>query len=189
MRPIAAFRFTSSARPLQRHAALALAWPSAWWRRTSRKLNPPKRRAAARRQAYASAALIIGRPGQQGCGSKRAAAATAARPLHGVARKGRSRASQTRSGPPTGRIRGEPLACLTSSEQAGRVCRGLELDPLYVEVIIRRYEAATAYLPSVLKIMSRSKRWRRVGGALDLSDFNQVKALRKKFKLSQAELN
>jgi DNA modification methylase len=25
---------------------------------------------------------------------------------------------------------------------AGRVCRGLEIDPLYVDVIIRRYEAA-----------------------------------------------
>jgi hypothetical protein len=29
------------------------------------------------------------------------------------------------------------------AENSGRVCRGIELDPLYVDVIIRRYEAAT----------------------------------------------
>ena len=28
-------------------------------------------------------------------------------------------------------------------DNTGRVCRGIELDPLYVDVIIRRYEAAT----------------------------------------------
>ena len=32
---------------------------------------------------------------------------------------------------------------LIAAEKAGRVCRGVELDPLYVDVIIRRYEAAT----------------------------------------------
>ena len=32
---------------------------------------------------------------------------------------------------------------LIASEKTGRICRGLELDPLYVDVIIRRYEAAT----------------------------------------------
>jgi DNA modification methylase len=31
------------------------------------------------------------------------------------------------------------LAC----ENTGRACRGVELDPLYVDVIIRRYETAT----------------------------------------------
>ncbi len=30
-----------------------------------------------------------------------------------------------------------------AADKAGRVCRGVELDPLYVDVIIRRYEAAT----------------------------------------------
>jgi hypothetical protein len=28
--------------------------------------------------------------------------------------------------------------------KTGRVCRGVELDPLYVDVIVRRFEAATA---------------------------------------------
>jgi len=32
---------------------------------------------------------------------------------------------------------------LIASEKTGRICRGLELDPLYDDVIIRRYEAAT----------------------------------------------
>jgi DNA modification methylase len=32
---------------------------------------------------------------------------------------------------------------LIAAEKAGRICRGVELDPLYVDVIIRRYEAAT----------------------------------------------
>ena len=32
---------------------------------------------------------------------------------------------------------------LIAAEKTGRVCRGVELDPLYVDVIIRRYEVAT----------------------------------------------
>jgi DNA modification methylase len=32
---------------------------------------------------------------------------------------------------------------LIAAEKSGRVCHGVELDPLYVDVIIRRYEAAT----------------------------------------------
>lgn len=32
---------------------------------------------------------------------------------------------------------------LFAAENTGRVCCGIELDPLYVDVIIRRYEAAT----------------------------------------------
>jgi DNA modification methylase len=32
---------------------------------------------------------------------------------------------------------------LIAADKTGRVCRGIELDPLYVDVIIRRYEAAT----------------------------------------------
>jgi DNA modification methylase len=31
---------------------------------------------------------------------------------------------------------------LIAAEKVGRVCRGIELDPLYVDVIVRRYEAA-----------------------------------------------
>jgi DNA modification methylase len=29
------------------------------------------------------------------------------------------------------------------AERTGRVCRGVELDPLYVDVTVRRYEAKT----------------------------------------------
>jgi DNA modification methylase len=32
---------------------------------------------------------------------------------------------------------------IVAAERTGRVCRGLELDPLYVDVIVRRYEAAS----------------------------------------------
>jgi DNA modification methylase len=32
---------------------------------------------------------------------------------------------------------------LMAAENTGRVCRGVELDPLYVDVIIRRYGTAT----------------------------------------------
>ena len=33
---------------------------------------------------------------------------------------------------------------LIAADKTGRVCRGVELDPLYVDVIVRRYEAATS---------------------------------------------
>jgi DNA modification methylase len=39
---------------------------------------------------------------------------------------------------------------LIACEKTGRRCRGLELDPLYVEVILRRYEAVTRQ-PAVLE--------------------------------------
>ena len=32
---------------------------------------------------------------------------------------------------------------LIAAERTGRICRGIELDPLYIDVIVRRYEAAT----------------------------------------------
>ncbi|MGI3900800.1 MAG: DNA-methyltransferase, partial [Janthinobacterium lividum] len=32
---------------------------------------------------------------------------------------------------------------LIAAERAGRVCRGIELDPLYVDVVIRRFQGAT----------------------------------------------
>ena len=32
---------------------------------------------------------------------------------------------------------------LIAAENTGRICRGVELDPLYVDVIVRRYEAST----------------------------------------------
>jgi DNA modification methylase len=38
---------------------------------------------------------------------------------------------------------------LIAADKTGRVCHGIELDPLYVDVIVRRYEAATGK-PAVL---------------------------------------
>jgi DNA modification methylase len=38
---------------------------------------------------------------------------------------------------------------LIAADKTGRVCRGVELDPLYVDVIMRRYVAATGN-PAVL---------------------------------------
>jgi DNA modification methylase len=38
---------------------------------------------------------------------------------------------------------------LIAAEATGRICRGIELDPLYVDVIVRRFEAATD-APAVL---------------------------------------
>jgi DNA modification methylase len=35
---------------------------------------------------------------------------------------------------------------LIAAEKTKRVCRGVELDPLYVDVIVRHYEAATGNL-------------------------------------------
>jgi DNA modification methylase len=39
---------------------------------------------------------------------------------------------------------------LIAAEKTGRRCRGVELDPLYVDVILRRYEAVTGR-PAVLE--------------------------------------
>ena len=39
---------------------------------------------------------------------------------------------------------------LIAAEKTGRICRGLELDPLYVDVIVRRFEATTG-VPVVLE--------------------------------------
>jgi DNA modification methylase len=36
---------------------------------------------------------------------------------------------------------------LIAAENTRRICRGVELDPLYVDVIVRRYEAARAIEP------------------------------------------
>ena len=32
---------------------------------------------------------------------------------------------------------------LIAADKTDRICRGIELDPLYIDVIVRRYEAAT----------------------------------------------
>jgi len=34
-------------------------------------------------------------------------------------------------------------SCLIAAHETGRICRGVELDPLYIDVIVRRYRAAT----------------------------------------------
>jgi hypothetical protein len=38
---------------------------------------------------------------------------------------------------------------LIAADKTGRICRGVELDPLYVDVIVRRYEAGSGE-PAVL---------------------------------------
>ena len=40
---------------------------------------------------------------------------------------------------------------LIAAETTGRVCRGVELDPLYVDVIVRRYQAATGWLAVLME--------------------------------------
>jgi hypothetical protein len=36
---------------------------------------------------------------------------------------------------------------LMAAEKARRTCRGVEIDPLYVDVVLRRFEAATGIKP------------------------------------------
>jgi hypothetical protein len=52
---------------------------------------------------------------------------------------------------------------LIAAEATGRVCRGVELDPLYVDVIIRRYEAATGDPAVWSRPEKPSRRWALVG--------------------------
>jgi DNA modification methylase len=40
---------------------------------------------------------------------------------------------------------------LIAAEKIGRVCRGVEIDPLYVDVIVRRYEAATGEAATLIE--------------------------------------
>ena len=40
---------------------------------------------------------------------------------------------------------------LIAADRTGRVCRGVELDPLYVDLIIRRYEATTSDAATVVE--------------------------------------
>ena len=40
---------------------------------------------------------------------------------------------------------------LIAAEKTGRICRGVELDPLYVDVIIRRFEAATGIAATLVE--------------------------------------
>jgi DNA modification methylase len=59
---------------------------------------------------------------------------------------------------------------LIACEKTGRICRGLELDPLYADVIIRRFEALTG-VPAVLEetgerfVDLRARRSREATGA------------------------
>ena len=52
---------------------------------------------------------------------------------------------------------------LIAAEATGRVCRGVELDPLYVDVIARRYEAATGNQAVLVETEKPSRRWALVG--------------------------
>jgi hypothetical protein len=55
---------------------------------------------------------------------------------------------------------------LIAVDKAGRVCRGVELDPLYIDVIVRRYEAATR-APAVLIETSETFEALAARGALE----------------------
>ena len=44
---------------------------------------------------------------------------------------------------------------LVAAENTGRVCRGVELDPLYVDVIVRRYEATTGNQAVLVETVGR----------------------------------
>ena len=52
---------------------------------------------------------------------------------------------------------------LIAADKTGRVCRGVELDPLYVDVIVRRYEAATGAPRFSSRPARHSRRWRPAG--------------------------
>ena len=49
---------------------------------------------------------------------------------------------------------------LIATEKTGRVCRGIELDPLYVDVIVRRYEVVTGNRRFSSRQARPSSRWR-----------------------------
>ena len=38
-----------------------------------------------------------------------------------------------------------------AAQKTGRVCRGIELDPLYVDVIVRRFEVATGMAATLVE--------------------------------------
>ena len=42
-------------------------------------------------------------------------------------------------------------SALIAAEKTGRVCRGVEIDPVYVDVIVRRYEAATGEAATLIE--------------------------------------
>jgi DNA modification methylase len=44
---------------------------------------------------------------------------------------------------------------LIAADKAGHICRGVELDPLYVDVIIRRYEALTGEAAALVETGER----------------------------------
>jgi len=61
---------------------------------------------------------------------------------------------------------------LIAAQRTGRVCRGIELDPLYVDLIVRRYEAETSNAVRLLDTGERYadlaiKRLRVAGGQSD----------------------
>jgi hypothetical protein len=67
-------------------------------------------------------------------------------------------------------------AVLIAAENVGRVCRGVELDPRNIDVIIRRYEAITretvilADTGEPFATLPSAERWRQVG-PLELGSF------------------
>jgi hypothetical protein len=66
---------------------------------------------------------------------------------------------------------------LIAAEKTGRVCRGIELDPLYVDVIVRRYQTTTGN-PAVLV---------ETGEAFDLLAARTPKAIRNRARWARGK--
>jgi hypothetical protein len=74
-------------------------------------------------------------------------------------------------------------SALIASEKMGRICRGLELDPLYVDAIIRRYEVATGKAATLnqtgedFSVLAARRRRRRLLRSSERSYLRSAKAL------------
>jgi hypothetical protein len=63
---------------------------------------------------------------------------------------------------------------LIAVDKTGRICRGVELDPLYVDVIVWRYESATdnrQYSRQTFEAMATQGRWNRRQSGISVFDF------------------
>jgi DNA modification methylase len=56
---------------------------------------------------------------------------------------------------------------LIAAENSSRACYGVELDPLFIDVIIRRYEAATRTTAVLAETGEPSQHWPPAGVAME----------------------
>ena len=84
-------------------------------------------------------------------------------------------------------------SALIAAEKMGRICRGLELDPLYVDAIIRRYEVATGKAATLnqtgedFSVLAARRRRRRLLQSSERSYLRSAKALAKYGRASEAD--